>query len=80
MSDFGAYTWPKARKQYSCEWCGEHILLGEVHAHFIGKWEGEFQDWRVHRECHGDMDLNCDLQDGFTPYDHERPKIGAVGR
>ena len=31
MSDFGDYTWPKARKEYRCEWCGEKILIGEKH-------------------------------------------------
>ena len=72
MSDFGEYSWPKGRKEYRCEWCGEKILKDEIHAHFVGKWEGEFQDWRVHRECEKDMH-SIDLQDGFTPYGNERP-------
>ncbi len=44
MSDFGDTNWPTARKQHRCIWCGEGILKGEKHAHFAGKWEGEFQN------------------------------------
>jgi hypothetical protein len=76
MSDFGGYTWPKARKEHRCEWCYQKILIGEVHARFVGKWEGEFQDWRVHKECEAIMQKE-DLFDGFTPGEGERPQIGV---
>lgn len=51
MSDFGSSTRPVARKNYRCLWCGEHILKKEKHYHYSGKWEGDFQDWRMHNEC-----------------------------
>lgn len=42
---------PKARKNYLCIYCGELILKGETHSKASGKWEGEFQSWRMHNEC-----------------------------
>ena len=74
MSDFGDTTWPTARKAHRCIWCGETILVGEKHAHYTGKWEGEFQDWRMHSECNADADTNGEIQEGFMPYEHERPR------
>ncbi len=76
--DFGETIWPVAAKDHRCEWCGETITKGEKHAHYKGKWEGEFQDWRMHRECNEDADNSDELQDGFTPYDHERPQPAAT--
>jgi len=26
-------------------------VVGEYHFRFTGKWEGEFQDWRMHSDC-----------------------------
>lgn len=73
VSEFGGYTQPVARKEYRCEWCGEKILKGEKHHKYVGMWEGDFQNWRMHSECKQDADLNGDMQDGFTPYEAERP-------
>ena len=68
---FNEIAWVVGRKEYRCEWCGEKILCGEKHAHFVGKWEGEFQNWRMHDECH--VASTCeDLQDGFSPYEYKR--------
>ncbi len=75
MSDFGGYTHPVGRKDYRCEWCGETILRGEKHTQFTGMWEGEFQNWRMHDECHeAGSHFNDEISDGFTPYGNERPK------
>jgi hypothetical protein len=73
VSDFGEYTRPVARKEYRCEWCGEKILKGERHFKYAGIWEGDWQNWRMHGECKDDADMNGDMQDGFTPYEAERP-------
>ncbi len=73
MSDFGDVTWPKGRKDYRCEWCGQSIPAGEQHAHFAGQWEGEWQDWRMHRECYESAQHADVGTDGFMPYDNERP-------
>lgn len=71
MSDFGSTTYPSARKAHRCEWCGEAIPVGLRHMYFAGKWEGEWQNWRMHDECYH---FNSDeIADGFTPYEGERP-------
>lgn len=73
MSSFGDTRFPVARKDYRCEWCGQPIPVGEKHAHFVGKWEGEFQNWRMHSEC---LSANeRDIAEGFQPHDGERPVI-----
>lgn len=73
MSDFGNHTTPKAAKDYRCEWCGEAIPKGEKHQHYVGVWDGEWQNWRMHDECYEDATDNDELQDGFSPFEHERP-------
>ena len=51
MSDFAVEKNPIARGVYRCSWCPEKIVVGEKHYHFVGKWEGDFQNWRMHTEC-----------------------------
>ena len=51
MSDFGDGQIVRARKQHCCEWCHTAIVVGERHFRFCGKWQREFQDWRMHNEC-----------------------------
>ncbi len=72
MSDFGEVRYPKAAKEHRCHWCAQAILKGEKHAHFVGVWEGDFQNWRMHSECHDAADES--ICEGFTPFEHERPK------
>jgi hypothetical protein len=71
MSDFGEMKTVTGIKDYRCEWCGETIPTGERHDHYVGKWEGEFQNWRMHVECY-EATLSDDLQDGFSPYEYKR--------
>lgn len=51
MSDFGDGRTVRARKEFTCQWCHDPILVGERHFRFTGKWQGEFQDWRMHSDC-----------------------------
>ena len=78
MSEFGIVSKPYGRKDYRCEWCGQKILRGEQHIHFVGRWEGEFQDWRMHPECYDAANKEGDLIDGFTPFDNERPDVKPI--
>lgn len=77
MTDVGDVSFPTAAKAHRCEWCGEPIEKGEKHPHFVGKWDGEFQNWRMHFECYESADKD-ELNEGFMPYEHERPKTVAV--
>jgi len=49
--DFGNGFFVPARKKHSCVWCYGHIVVGEVHYRYKGKFEGDWQDWRMHSEC-----------------------------
>lgn len=51
MSDFGEGSTVRARKEHTCGWCHDPIVVGEYHFRFVGKWQGEFQDWRMHSDC-----------------------------
>lgn len=51
MSDFGEGRTVRARKEFTCGWCHDSIKVGEGHFRFTGKWQGEFQDWRMHSDC-----------------------------
>ena len=73
MTDFGNSRVHAGYKDHRCEWCGQSIPKGETFVHFVGKWDGEFQDWRMHQECYEDSSMNDELADGFMPYEHERP-------
>lgn len=78
MSDFGNSSWPVGRKDYKREWCGEPIPKGEKHYHYVGVWEGDWQNWRMHQECQEDADQSEADVDGFSPFEHERPaKVSA---
>lgn len=72
---FDRYRWPKAAKQHRCEWCGESVHVGEVHAQFVGSFEGEFQSWRMHKECQKAWETlsGCEQAEGFDSWSNERP-------
>ena len=77
MGNFGKGKWVKVRKDKACSWCGETIKKGEKAYHFNGRWDGDWQDWKMHEEC---RQANIDEEnyggDGFFyPYENERPKI-----
>jgi hypothetical protein len=82
-TDFGDVTRPIAHKAHRCIWCGETIVdetgvlkpLRVRHVKFTGKWEGEFQNWRMHAECYSDANESDELLEGFSPYEHERPAV-----
>ena len=40
----------------------------------LGIWESDWQNWRMHEECHESATLNDEMQDGFYPFENERPK------
>jgi hypothetical protein len=64
--------YPKANKEHKCIWCGEGILKGEVHYQFKGKWEGEWQNWRMHKECIDAANKTDELREGILECGHKR--------
>lgn len=70
--EFTSDSEPVARKQHICSECGEPILKGERHFYQAGKFDGEFYQWRVHKDC---LALCKKMHDdnGFDWYDGIQP-------
>jgi hypothetical protein len=66
-------TLPEARKEHKCIWCGEQILIGEIHVKEVGEYDGEFQSNRYHNECHNAAHeyFKESNDDCFSPYDNK---------
>ena len=79
MSDFGHMHIVVGRKPHRCEWCYEAILKGEQHHQFKGMWQGDWQNWRIHNECHEEYAKEPEHMDGFMPGEGKRPKLLAGG-
>lgn len=52
MNDFGKGVWLAGKKNHRCEACYAVIPAGERHFHFKGMYHGDWQNWRMHTECH----------------------------
>lgn len=70
MSIFNVAAPRVSRKDRQCAWCSQQIPAGERHDHFVGKWEGEFQNWRMHAEC---FNVYSEDWGEFSYGDNERP-------
>jgi len=64
---------PRAKKRHRCAWCGTWIEVGEKHRAWCGKMDGDFQQNRMHDECHAAFHRDLDyIDEGFLLY--ENPK------
>ena len=78
MSFFTKPTYPKARKRYFCDWCGQEIKVGEKYFY-----QFQFPDavsLRLHTECASAMYredfeegeiIGCGHPRGLTEYEWE---------
>lgn len=69
-------TYPIARKEHRCIWCGELILKGEKYTRQKGRFEGEWCDNPWHNDC-WDGSMEDARREGetclhFTPHENER--------
>lgn len=71
MSDFGEGNWIKGRKDHRCAGCGARIPKGEDHYNYRGIYGGDWQNWRMHEECHAAYDADGD--DEFIEGDYPVP-------
>lgn len=77
MGLIGEATIQKARKQYSCWWCGQHINSGDEYARWLWK-DGGLLVVRAHPECKNMWDeysheYGEPYETGFA--NHDRPQI-----
>jgi hypothetical protein len=77
--DFGNEYQVKLRKTKKCEWCGQDMIKGEVVYHFKGKFNGEWQDWKMHNECEEAYRKDDQWHEGFLSYSNERPRLTGEG-
>lgn len=67
MSDFGGLTHPVARHPHLCAWCERAIEKGAKHANYRGRWNDEWQNWRMHEDCFTCYEMHEDYYDeGFS--------------
>jgi hypothetical protein len=61
----------KSRKEHKCAATGKIIPIGSSCWHYVGHWEGDFQNWYMSDEAKEFMDAHPELQDwdGFSCYD-----------
>ena len=70
-------SYPRGRKSYQCEWCGQSIEPKEKHMLRTYKFEGDFRSGRMHLECETAM-MKTDsdiLLDGWVFGEMERGEI-----
>lgn len=77
MTDFyHAPTYPKAKKEHRCIYCGGPILVEERYVQQEGFYDGKPYRNRYHQECFDtcidDGKSGCDWE--FTPYEGEYPE------
>ena len=66
MNKFNDFTEVmKPNKTHQCVWCHEKILPGVFHLKYVGIYEGDFQNWRIHIECKKPM-YNSNTYEEFT--------------
>ena len=59
MLEFGNSAYPKARKVYECDLCGQKILKGEIYYRWSGKYDGEMFDLKYHPVCQNIITTYC---------------------
>jgi hypothetical protein len=76
--NFGTEKQVKLRKTVRCAWCGQDMMKGKTVYQFKGRWNGDWQNWKMHNECRDVYyDDDC-FDEGFSLYDNERPKITRI--
>lgn len=65
-------SYPIARKEHICEFCGGEINKGQKYYRQTNIYDGCIYDWIEHEECHQiaselDMYGECDYDGGLTP-------------
>lgn len=68
----------KARKPHRCIWCGHPIAIGDTYRYQTVVFECAVQSNKYHTDCFDSIDWR-DVDEGFMPYDNERPPKSVRG-
>lgn len=69
-------SWPVARKNHRCIWCGEAITSGTLYRHEKSVYDFQFQNHHWHDECNDAFAEEMSYEGSpmeFSPYENERP-------
>ncbi len=67
---------PVAKKEHTCDWCGQQILIGEKYHRDRVIFEGQAMTNKFHDECFGAATHEANEDGGcytFLPGENERP-------
>ena len=70
-------TYPIARKEHRCIWCGQMIHKGDQYIAERSVFDGDMQNHHWHYECLTDARSGQDSEWEFMPYSNERPAPAA---
>ena len=70
MLEFYNSTYPKARKEYECDLCGQIIKKGEKYNRVCEKYDGDMFDLKYHQTCKKIIDSYCSAMDD-NEYDED---------
>lgn len=75
-SGWNEYRNQVARKEHWCTWCKTNtIKRGTEYVAYVGRWEGDFQYWKMHLEC---LEAFEDIRDQCEGFICENPHdVGA---
>lgn len=66
-------SFPKAKKEHVCVWCGEKIGIGETYRREKSVYDGDMQNFSWHPEC--DAAFKKDIQGGVSEFImHDNPR------
>ena len=68
-------SFPRAKKQYDCIWCGQKIEVGEKYCREGSVYDGRMQNHQWHIECSLDSQryFKESGEEEFDPYENKRP-------
>lgn len=66
--DFYNHTYPKARKEHKCEYCGKKIEIGQKYSYETGKYDGDMFSRKLCLTCENILAEYCKSK-GYGEFD-----------
>lgn len=63
-------SYPVAKKEHQCDWCGGKIYSGKKYKTVVFKYDSELVDWKSHLKCDILADYICHIRE-FDEMDHD---------
>ena len=66
--DFYHHTYPKARKEHKCEYCGQKIEIAQKYSYETGKYDGDMFSRKLCLTCENILEEYCKSA-GYEEFD-----------